>query len=32
MFKPGDKAVYPGHGMRTTIGREKESNYFLQDL
>ena len=33
LFALSDKtAVYPGHGMRTTIGREKESNYFLQDL
>jgi glyoxylase-like metal-dependent hydrolase (beta-lactamase superfamily II) len=28
---PDKTAVYPGHGMRTTIGREKRANPFLQD-
>lgn len=28
---PDSTAVYPGHGMRTTIGREKRSNPFLRD-
>lgn len=28
---PDSTAVYPGHGMRTTIGREKRANPFLQD-
>ncbi len=28
---PDATAVYPGHGMRTTIGREKRTNPFLQD-
>jgi hydroxyacylglutathione hydrolase len=27
---PDNTAVWPGHGMRTTIGREKRSNPFLQ--
>jgi hydroxyacylglutathione hydrolase len=27
---PDNTAVYPGHGMRTTIGREKRANPFLQ--
>ncbi|HPC93635.1 MAG TPA: MBL fold metallo-hydrolase [Sedimentisphaerales bacterium] len=27
---PEQTAVYPGHGMRTTIGREKASNPFLR--
>lgn len=27
---PEATAVYPGHGMRTTIGREKRANPFLQ--
>jgi len=27
---PDGTAVYPGHGMRTTIGREKRTNPFLQ--
>lgn len=26
---PDETAAYPGHGMRTTIGREKRSNPFL---
>jgi hydroxyacylglutathione hydrolase len=29
---PEDTAVIPGHGPSTTIGREKEFNYFLQGL
>jgi hydroxyacylglutathione hydrolase len=29
---PDDAAVFPGHGPATTIGREKEFNYFLQGL
>ena len=29
---PGDAAVIPGHGDLTSIGREKEFNYFLQGL
>jgi len=24
--------VYPGHGPRTTVGRERERNPFLQEL
>jgi len=24
--------VIPGHGEKTTIGREKQFNYFLQNL
>jgi hydroxyacylglutathione hydrolase len=27
---PEDTVVFPGHGETTTIGREKEFNYFLQ--
>lgn len=27
---PDETAVYPGHGMRTTIGREKRANLFLK--
>jgi glyoxylase-like metal-dependent hydrolase (beta-lactamase superfamily II) len=27
---PEETLVYPGHGMETTIGREKQYNYFLQ--
>ncbi len=27
---PDQTAAYPGHGMRTTIGREKRANPFLQ--
>jgi glyoxylase-like metal-dependent hydrolase (beta-lactamase superfamily II) len=27
---PDDTLVYPGHGERTTIGRERESNPFLE--
>jgi glyoxylase-like metal-dependent hydrolase (beta-lactamase superfamily II) len=27
---PENTAVYPGHGMRTTIGREKRSNPFVR--
>ena len=29
---PDDTIVIPGHGERTTIGREKQFNYFLQGL
>ena len=29
---PDDTLVIPGHGERTTLAREKESNYFLQGL
>ena len=29
---PEDSIVIPGHGEATTIGREKELNYFLQGL
>jgi glyoxylase-like metal-dependent hydrolase (beta-lactamase superfamily II) len=29
---PDDAVVIPGHGETTTIGREKEFNYFLQAL
>lgn len=29
---PADATVYPGHGARTTIGREKEQNPFLRHL
>jgi hydroxyacylglutathione hydrolase len=29
---PDETVVIPGHGEITTIGREKEFNYFLQDL
>ena len=29
---PEDTLVVTGHGENTTIGREKESNYFLQDF
>ena len=29
---PDDTPVFPGHGLSTTIGRERESNPFLQDL
>jgi glyoxylase-like metal-dependent hydrolase (beta-lactamase superfamily II) len=29
---PDNTAVYPGHGMRTTIAREKRSNPFVQGL
>jgi hydroxyacylglutathione hydrolase len=29
---PDDVAVLPGHGPRTTIGRERAGNPFLQDL
>ena len=28
---PDATAVYPGHGMRTTIGREKRANPYVQD-
>jgi hypothetical protein len=31
MVSPGYKtAVYPGHGMRTTIAREKRANPFVR--
>jgi len=29
---PDDAVVIPGHGEKTTIGREKQFNYFLQGL
>jgi glyoxylase-like metal-dependent hydrolase (beta-lactamase superfamily II) len=29
---PEETRVVPGHGSTTTIGREKEHNFFLQDL
>lgn len=29
---PDETVVVPGHGPNTTIGHEKEFNYFLQDL
>jgi glyoxylase-like metal-dependent hydrolase (beta-lactamase superfamily II) len=29
---PDETAVYPGHGMRTTIGREKRANPYVQGL
>jgi hydroxyacylglutathione hydrolase len=29
---PDETVVIPGHGPKTSIGREKESNYFLQNL
>jgi glyoxylase-like metal-dependent hydrolase (beta-lactamase superfamily II) len=29
---PDDTVVIPGHGESTTIGREKQFNYFLQGL
>jgi glyoxylase-like metal-dependent hydrolase (beta-lactamase superfamily II) len=29
---PDETLVIPGHGEKTTIGREKEQNYFLQGL
>jgi glyoxylase-like metal-dependent hydrolase (beta-lactamase superfamily II) len=29
---PEETLVVPGHGPNTTIGREKEHNYFLRDL
>lgn len=29
---PDATAVYPGHGMRTTIGREKRNNPYVQGL
>ncbi len=29
---PEETRVFPGHGEETTIGREKELNYFLRDL
>ncbi len=29
---PDDALVIPGHGPNTTVGHEKEHNYFLQDL
>lgn len=32
MQLPADLAVYPGHGLPTTIGRERETNPYLQDL
>ena len=32
LFFPDETPVFPGHGLSTTIGRERESNPFLQDL
>ena len=32
MALPEETAVFPGHGEETTIGREKEFNYFLQGM
>jgi len=32
LILPGETAVYPGHGMRTTIAREKRYNPFLQKV
>jgi glyoxylase-like metal-dependent hydrolase (beta-lactamase superfamily II) len=29
---PDETVVIPGHGANTTIGREKQFNYFLQAL
>jgi hydroxyacylglutathione hydrolase len=29
---PDEVVVLPGHGPRTTIGRERATNPFLQDL
>lgn len=29
---PDDTLVIPGHGQNTTLGREKQHNYFLRDL
>lgn len=29
---PGETAVFPGHGLSTTVGEEREGNPFLQDL
>ena len=29
---PDDTVVIPGHGPNTTLGREKQHNYFLRDL
>src|ERR1700730_14395525 len=29
---PDETVVIPGHGASTTIGREKQFNYFLRDL
>jgi hydroxyacylglutathione hydrolase len=29
---PDDTVVFPGHGESTTMGREKQHNYFLQGL
>lgn len=30
LILPDATAIYPGHGMRTTIGREKRSNPYIQ--
>lgn len=30
LILPNETVVYPGHGPSTTIGEEKESNYYLQ--
>lgn len=32
LFFPDETPVFPGHGLSTTIGYERESNPFLQDL
>ena len=29
---PDDTVVIPGHGENTTMGREKQFNYFLREL
>lgn len=29
---PGDLVVYPGHGPKSTVGREKRNNPFLKDF
>jgi len=29
---PAETVVFPGHGDITTIGREKQFNYFLREL
>ena len=32
MVLPDDTDVYPGHGPATTIGRERRTNPFLQQM
>ncbi|HEU0140753.1 MAG TPA: MBL fold metallo-hydrolase [Bryobacteraceae bacterium] len=32
LWLPPDAVVFPGHGPSTTIGREKEFNYFLRGI